>query len=229
MNQNQDPPIVTDVKPKTKIIPRYFQDYKDLPDQFFSIEIKRSQVARAGKGWKQQMDFLSEILVDLDKIRCGADGEVYFHLNAATLIEVIQTIMNTTTAFAHDKDIQSLAHTIHVQPYWKTRDKKRKIIGYALTHIVKITKGGTFNLFSFPVSTYLNHPEGVNQVVLPRDLIVKRYELIDCRRLAADEHLGAGRITVTPDGKDMEVNVFTKNNNGESVWMVAGKLQISWK
>jgi hypothetical protein len=220
---------ITDVQVKPqRPIPRYFKDYVDIIDHHYGIEITRAAVTRAGKGWKSKMKFLAEILIGLDNIRRNEKGEYYYHLNASALIQIIQTIMNTCQGFHFDRNVQTIPHIIHAQPYWKKRDKKRKVVGYAVTHTVKVTKGGHFNNFEFPVSAFLAHKEGEISVTLPRDLVVNRFELIDCRKLYKDEHLGAGRITMSPDGKEISVEALQYNPATKlNEWVCAGKLQIA--
>lgn len=222
---------ITDVQPRTKPIPRFYKDDGSLEsDSCYGIEIPRSGPTRCGKVWKQKMQFLGEILRGLYNLSRNEQNVPYYHVNASALVQVCQIIMNSVNGFHFDRDVQAINHEIHVQPFWRKGDIKRRITGYAVTQTTKVIKGGNFNTFEFPVPSYLQEEAGADYEVKERDLLVSRFELIDSCRLASDMHPGLGRVSITPDGRDLVVDsVVVDIETGEKTWVCAGRLQVGWK
>lgn len=215
----------------TKIIPRKFQDFTDIPDAFFRFSIRRAEAMRGGKQWQTKMRELVEVIVAIDQLR-RVNGIRYYSMDSSSICTMIETVMKTCGAFTADKNIQTVVHEIHVQPFWRNRIKRshrnrdRVIEGYALTHTVKVTKGGKFNTFQFPASVYLKN-EGETVFTLPRDLIVGRCQVINCRQLFDDKHLGEGMIDFDTETNELSLFTMVKGAKEEKEWTLAGKLKVA--
>lgn len=217
---------------KEKIIPRYFRGYDEpncIPDLFYRIEVKRTQAARNGKGWKNCMRELAEALIAIRNATFNEQNQPYYQLNAGAVVEMARRFIDNLNIFESDSNIQSIIHDLHVQPYFRGTDKRKKIIGYTLTHTIKITKGGRVVGFSFPASGFLDHPAGTESVYMPRDVLVIRTQIIDCKKLHKDENFGACRMDIQGVLSNMlviEARVVSPETM-ELAWGVAARLQFS--
>ena len=220
---------MTETIAKEKIIPRHFRGYDEefgIPDLFYRIEVKRTQAVRNGKGWKKCIGQLTEALIAFRNATFNAENEPYYQLNAGAVVEAARRFFDNLAIFNSDPHIQSIIHELHVQPYFRSSDKSKKILGYTLTHSIKLTKGGRVMAYQFPASDFLDHPQGTESVYMPREVVVVRAQIIDCTKLYKDENLNSCRLSIVgPRSNELVIEArVTESEETGPGWAVAGRL-----
>jgi hypothetical protein len=184
----------------TKVPHRFFCNFEKIEDCHHVLEISRAAWKRKGIAWRNAMYDLGRIVESLEALRRDECGEKIYHMEAVALHSVINLVMHTAEVFRTDPTVQTVQHIIHALPYWRRhlpnshRNSRRQIEGYAITHTIRVKKGGDINRMIFPASVHLAHEPNETSKLLPLDLIVNRYKFIDCTRLAVDAHSGGGFI-----------------------------------